>query len=93
MPDSIPYDIKLERLQQIIDLQNKIANDINTGLIGSTQSVLVEGHSKRSNKSFSGRTDTNKTTVIKSDVPLSVGQIVNVEITQATSATLIGKLV
>jgi tRNA-2-methylthio-N6-dimethylallyladenosine synthase len=61
--DNIPPDVKKERLNQVEEMQAKIASDINSGLKGKTMEVLIEG--KRSDKWY-GRTRSNKLVFFKS---------------------------
>jgi len=90
MEDDVPDEVKKSRLTEIIDQQMGIQLQNNLKEIGRTHIVLVENVSKRSTEQMSGRTDTNKMVVFdKQDfIP---GDYVVVEITDATSATLIGK--
>jgi tRNA-2-methylthio-N6-dimethylallyladenosine synthase len=62
--DNIPPDVKKERLNQVEEMQAKIASDINSGLKGKIMEVLIEG--KRSDKWY-GRTRSNKLVFFKSN--------------------------
>lgn len=93
MDDDVPEEIKSKRLQEIIDLQQKISYDINQNLIGKEEVILIEGFSKKSNEFLSGRTDTNKVVIIPFDENIRTGDYVKVKIDRATSATLFGKIV
>ena len=88
MPDNIPEDVKIERLNRMIDLQNKLSAESNRRDIGKEFEVLVEGVSKRSTEQFGGRTSQNKTCVLPRG-DYRVGDLVNVRVKDATSATLI----
>ncbi len=88
MPDNIPEDVKIERLNRMIDLQNKLSAESNRRDIGKEFEVLVEGVSKRSTEQFVGRTSQNKTCVLPRG-DYRVGDLVNVRVKDATSATLI----
>jgi tRNA-2-methylthio-N6-dimethylallyladenosine synthase len=88
--DDIPEDVKIKRLQKMIDLQNKLSEESNRRDIGKTFEVLVEGYSKRSREKLFGRTGQNKV-VVFDKLSHHAGQYVNVRITDATSATLIGE--
>ncbi|MCS7053397.1 MAG: tRNA (N6-isopentenyl adenosine(37)-C2)-methylthiotransferase MiaB [Ignavibacterium sp.] len=90
MRDDVPDDIKTKRLQEIIDLQQTISYEKNQELIGKEEIVLVEGFSRKSEKFFSGRTDTNKVVVFPINDSVSVGDYVKIKINRATSATLFG---
>ncbi len=90
LEDNVPEDVKVKRLQGMIDLQNKLSEESNMRDIGKTFEVLVEGFSKRSREQLFGRTSQNKVVIFdKGDY--KVGQFVNVRVTGATSATLFGE--
>lgn len=89
LKDDVPEAIKIRRLQEIIDLQNQISKENNQLEIGKTFEVLAEGYSKRSNDYFFGRTSQNKV-VIFPKKGIRIGDLVQVKITDASSATLQG---
>lgn len=91
LPDNIAEDIKIDRLNRMIALQNELSAESNRRDIGRTFDVLVEGISKRSRDQFVGRTQQNKTVVFPRG-NYRVGDIVQVTIDEASSATLIGHL-
>ena len=91
LADDIPEDIKIKRLQGLIDLQNKLSEASNRRDIGKTVEVLIEGFSKRSRDRLFGRTQQNKV-VIFDKQNHHVGQFVQVNIEGATSATLFGSV-
>jgi len=93
MKDDAPYEIKNKRLNEIIDLQNKISLEINSTLVGKEEIVLIEGDSKKSDKYFSGKTDSNKVVVMPKIEDVKIGEYVKVKINRATSATLFGDIV
>lgn len=93
MIDDVPEEEKLRRLNEIIDLQQKISYEINQQLINTEEIILVEGFSKKSNQFLSGRTDTNKVVVIPKKDNVNIGDYVKVKINRATSATLFGEVV
>ena len=92
MKDDVPEEDKVKRLNEIIDLQQSISYEINQELIGKEETVLIEGFSRKSDKYFSGRTDTNKVAVFPVKENLGAGDYVKVKITKATSATLTGEI-
>lgn len=92
LPDNIAEDVKIERLNRMIALQNELSLASNQHDIGKTFDVLIEGISKRSKEQFVGRTQQNKTVVFPRGSH-RIGDIVNVRILEASSATLIGELV
>ena len=91
MPDNVPEDVKIERLNRMIALQNELSAESNRRDIGREFDVLVEGISKRSADQLVGRTEGNKTCVLPRGTH-GVGQTVRVRVTSATSATLICEL-
>lgn len=91
MGDDVPEDVKTKRLQEIIDLQQQISYEINQSLIGKEEIVLIEGFSRKSDEFLSGRTDTNKVTIIPAQPDIKPGDYVRVKINKATSATLFGE--
>lgn len=92
MPDNVPEDVKIDRLNRMIALQNELSLESNRKDIGKTFDVLVEGVSKRSEEQFVGRTQQNKTCVFPRG-NYRVGDIVNVRVLDVSSATLICKLI
>lgn len=91
MKDNVPEDVKIERLNRMIALQNELSLASNKRDIGKTFEVLVEGVSKRSTKQMVGRTQQNKTVVFDRG-EAKVGDTVSVTIDEVSSATLIGHL-
>ena len=91
MPDNVPEDVKIERLNRMIALQNELSAESNRRDIGREFEVLVEGVSKRSTDQFVGRTSQNKTAVFPRGTH-RVGDTVRVRVTGTTSATLICEL-
>ncbi|MDE6164750.1 MAG: TRAM domain-containing protein, partial [Muribaculaceae bacterium] len=90
LPDNIAEDVKIDRLNRMIEVQNQLSAISNQKEIGKTRQVLVEGVSKRNIKEWIGRTSQNKSVVFpKGD--FKVGDFVDVTITDATSATLFAK--
>jgi tRNA-2-methylthio-N6-dimethylallyladenosine synthase len=94
MEDDVLPEIKQRRLSEIIDLQNKIAREINLNEHGKIHEVLVEGPSKKNPLEWQGRSDTNKVVIFgNQEGTHKTGDFVNCEIFKSTSATLFGKLV
>lgn len=93
MGDDVPEEVKTKRLQEIIDLQQHISYEINQNLIGKEEIVLIEGSSRKSDEFLSGRTDTNKVTIIPVQSDIKPGDYVRVKINKATSATLFGEYI
>lgn len=95
MGDDIPDEVKVRRLNEIINQQNAIAREINQTLIGSIERILVEGPSKKNPMEWQGRTDSNKVTIFPQNEqsPYVIGDIISVKIEKASSATLFGSLI
>ena len=92
MPDNVPEEVKIDRLNRMIALQNELSAASNAADVGRRFEVLVEGVAKRSTDQMVGRTSQNKATVFERG-DARVGDLVNVEIVSSTSATLIGRMV
>ena len=90
MPDNIPEEVKIDRLNRMIALQNELSLQSNRRDIGKTFEVLAEGVSKRSTDQLVGRTSQNKAVVFARGTHRP-GDTVRVTVTDATSATLLGK--
>ena len=91
LPDNIPEEEKVRRLNEIIALQNQLSLESNQREIGKTVEVLVEGFSKRSHDDMYGRTDQYKTVVFPR-TDQKVGDFVQVRILSASAATLRGEI-
>ncbi len=91
MPDNVSEEVKIDRLNRMIALQNELSLASNRRDIGKTFDVLVEGVSKRSKEQFVGRNQQNKTLVFPRG-NYRVGDIVKVKVLEVSSATLIGEL-
>lgn len=92
MPDNVPEETKIRRLNEIIALQNEMSFASNRRDIGKTFEVLVEGFSKRSKEQLFGRTSQNKVVIFPRQ-GRKIGEIIQVRILSASSATLIGEVV
>ncbi|MDD3875578.1 MAG: tRNA (N6-isopentenyl adenosine(37)-C2)-methylthiotransferase MiaB [Bacteroidales bacterium] len=90
--DDVPEDIKLKRLNEVIELQKELSLNSNRKDIGKVFEVLVEGLSKRSKDYVSGRNSQNKM-VIFPQIGFKPGDYVKVKITDCTSASLKGKAI
>ena len=92
LPDNIPEEEKIRRLNEIIALQNQLSLESNQREIGKTVEVLVEGFSKRSHDDMYGRTEQYKTVVFPR-TNQKIGDLVQVRILEASAATLRGEIV
>ena len=87
--DDIDEDTKVRRLNELIALQNELSAESNQKCIGKTYEVLVEGVSKRSKDQLFGRTEQNKVVVFDRGNN-RIGDFIQVQITESSSATLKG---
>ena len=92
LPDNVPEEEKIRRLNELIALQTEISAQQNAKDVGKTFDVLVEGFSKRSREQLCGRTEQNKMVVFDKGSH-HIGETVRVRITGSTSATLLGEIV
>lgn len=92
LKDDIDEEIKIKRLEEIINLQNQLSLESNKATIGKVYEVLAEGVSKRSREDLFGRTEQNRVVVFPRGNH-RIGEFVKVRITDVTSATLRGELV
>ncbi len=89
LPDNVSEEVKIDRLNRMIALQNELSLCSNRKDVGKTFEVLVEGYSKRSHDDMFGRTQQNKVIVFPA-ADTKVGDRVMCVVEKATSATLIG---
>lgn len=92
LPDNVPEDEKVERLNRMIALQNELSLESNRRDVGKEFEVLVEGVSKRSSDELFGRTSQNKVVVFTRS-NYKPGDFIRVRVTDASSATLHGEIV
>ena len=92
LPDDVPEEEKVRRLEELIALQNELSAESNRRCVGREYEVLVEGVSKRSREQLFGRTEQNKV-VVFDRATFRPGDYVRVRITDASSATLKGTVV
>ena len=90
LPDDVPEEEKIRRLNELITLQTEISAQQNKKDEGKEFDVLVEGFSKRSREQLCGRTEQNKM-VVFDKAGHHIGETVRVKITDSTSATLLGE--
>ena len=92
--DDVAEDVKKKRLQEIVEVQNKLSLASNKKDIGKTFVVLIEGDSKRSDKDWMGRSSQNKVIVFpKGNHQLKKGDYVDVKVHDCTQATLLGTII
>lgn len=104
MKDDVPHETKIRRVNEVQEAFRKHSLVFNQSLVGSHQLVLVDGRSRRSDKDLKGRSDFNTSVVFPLlEIPVDqqmfdtnqkrhpeIGDYVSVEITGATSQTLMG---
>lgn len=96
MPDDVPADVKQERIDAIMELQQNISLELNQAKIGSVQKVLID---RKEGGEFLGRTEFDSPEVDNEVILdarknyLRVGDFVNVKITAATEFDLTGEVV
>ena len=91
LPDDVPEEEKVRRLNEIIALQNQLSLESNLREVGKIVEVLVEGYSKRSHDDMYGRTSQYKTVVFPRE-GRHIGEFVKVKIESASAATLRGTI-
>ena len=91
LPDDVPEAMKLQRLQQVIELQERISYEINQQQVGRSVEVLVEGPSRRNTNgsTFFGRAAQGKVVVFPQAAPRHA--LVEVRLTRASGHTLFGE--
>lgn len=90
--DDVAADVKSRRLQEIVDLQGSISQAKNKKYIGTEQTVLIEGVSKKSENDLKGRNDQNVTVIFPKGENYKKGDYVKVMIERSTQTSLIGKV-
>lgn len=92
--DDVPDDVKKRRLEEIVALQGKLSHESNLRDLGKTFKVLIEGHSKKSDQHWMGRSSHYKVVVFpKSDRTLKPGDYADVHVHECTQGTLIGTII
>lgn len=92
--DDVPLDIKKRRLQEVVDLQNRLSLESNQRDIGKTFKILIEGDSKKSDKDWMGRSSEGKVFVFpKENYNLKKGNYVMVKANDCTQGTLLGEII
>jgi tRNA-2-methylthio-N6-dimethylallyladenosine synthase len=88
--DDVPEGEKIARLNELIELQQKISHERNQREVGQVRSAMIEGYSRRSERFARARTEGNKTVLFRADRP-EVGRIRPLKITSADAYTLHGE--
>ena len=88
MPDQVPHEVKIERMERLVELTQQTARERNEARVGRVEEVLVEGSSRTDEALLRGRTRRNTMVNFYDDAP--AGSLVDVLIESATSTTLRG---
>jgi tRNA-2-methylthio-N6-dimethylallyladenosine synthase len=88
MPDQVPHEVKIERMERLVELTQRSATARNTARVGRVEQVLVEGPSRTDPAILRGRTRRN--TTVNFTGSAEAGELVEVAIDAATSTTLRG---
>lgn len=92
LPDTVPVEVKKQRLALLQQRIIQQAQAISENMIGSTQRILVEGFSKKDPGELAGRTENNRVVNFRTDQVTLIGQFVEVEIVAALPNSLRGQL-
>jgi tRNA-2-methylthio-N6-dimethylallyladenosine synthase len=91
--DDVPEPVKKRRLQEIIEVQNRLSRDSNRKDMGKLYEVLIEGESKKNSADWKGRNSQNKVLVFpKADAGYKAGDYVMVKVNEYTQGTLLGEI-
>ena len=88
MPDPVPHEVKIERMERLVEVTQRLARENNEARVGRLEEVLVEGPSRTDSTVLRGRTRRNTTVVFAGDA--HAGELARVRIESATSSTLRG---
>jgi tRNA-2-methylthio-N6-dimethylallyladenosine synthase len=92
--DDVLLEVKKRRLQEIVDVQNRLSLESNKKDIGKTFKILIEGNSKKSDKDWMGRSSEGKVFVFpKENYNLQKGDYAMVQANDCTQGTLLGKII
>jgi tRNA-2-methylthio-N6-dimethylallyladenosine synthase len=90
LPDQVPHEVKVERLERLVQVVQRRAAERAQRFVGRTLEVLIEGPSRTDPSRLRGRSRHNK--VVNFEGLGEPGETVPVEITGATSQTLLGQM-
>jgi tRNA-2-methylthio-N6-dimethylallyladenosine synthase len=88
LPDQVPDEVKRDRIERLVEVVQRVAESRNRERIGRVEEVLVEGHSRTDSALLRGRTRRN--TTVNFSGSATPGELVRVDIQDATSTTLRG---
>ena len=90
MEGQIPPEVQKERFGRLLELQNRIANEINQGMVGQRLRVLCDGPSKNNPAVYAARTEANKI-VLFDGTPEDTGHLIELTVERADTFALYGK--
>ena len=88
MTDQVPHEVKIERMERLVELTQRLARERNEARVGRVEQVLVEGPSRTDPSVLRGRTRRN--TTVNFTGTAAAGELVDVLVEGATSTTLRG---
>ncbi|RLE29633.1 MAG: tRNA (N6-isopentenyl adenosine(37)-C2)-methylthiotransferase MiaB [Acidobacteria bacterium] len=91
--DQITESVKKDRLHRLFEITDRISTELNQALVGTIVSVLIDSHSRRTDRDWQGRGEDNRVVNFPVTGRENVADIVNVEITRAGTHSLYGKIV
>jgi tRNA-2-methylthio-N6-dimethylallyladenosine synthase len=92
MPNQVPHKVKIERLNRLVQLQNRITLEINQSHVGEIAEVLVEGRSERNSERYTGFTSAFKTVHFPASEN-QIGKFVSVKLNEAHLTGFIGEII
>lgn len=92
-PDQIDESVKKQRLHRLFEMTDRISTELNQALVGTIVSVLIDSHSRRTEKDWQGRGEDNRVVNFPVTGRESVADIVDVKITRAGTHSLYGQIV
>ena len=91
MEDDVPFEVKKRRLAEIIELQRELSFQRMKFYAGKIHEVLIEGNSKKNEDFWYGRTTQNAVVVFPKTGNEKIGDFIQVQVNDCTSATLLGE--
>ncbi len=90
----MPLEVKKRRLQEVVEMQNKLSLESNKRDIGKSFKILIEGDSKKSDTDWMGRSSHGKVFVFpKENYKLNKGDYVMVQANECTQGTILGQII
>ncbi|MBQ7900537.1 MAG: tRNA (N6-isopentenyl adenosine(37)-C2)-methylthiotransferase MiaB [Clostridia bacterium] len=92
MEDAATVEDRKKNFNRLLEVQDAISKEINDSYVGRIEKVLVEGASKTNPDTMTGRTDGGKIVNFEGDSTM-VGKIIDIEITESRTWSLVGKII